>query len=224
MIRVKICGVTTLDNALMCAEAGADLIGLNFYPKSPRSLPVEAARRLADDLRQTLGERCPLLVGVFVNVSIETIRAVMDTVHLDLAQLSGDETENVLAALDGRAIKVVRPRSRDEALHLAACYLPYAPQETRFPSLLLDAYHKDLYGGTGEQANVDLTRAVREIAPRLLVAGGLTPDNVGERADLIQPWGVDVASGVESGQPGIKDAAKVRAFVVAVRAVEALGS
>ncbi len=223
MIRVKICGVTTLDNALLVAEAGADLIGLNFYPKSPRFLTVEAARRLGDGLRQTLGERCPLLAGVFVNESAETIRSVMDAVQLDLAQLSGDESEDVLAALDGQAIKAIRPRSREEALRLAARYLSHAPQEARFPSLLLDAYHKELYGGTGEQASVEAARAVKEITPRVLLAGGLTPDNVGERARLIQPWGVDVASGVETDQPGIKDAGKVRAFVEAVHAVEALG-
>jgi phosphoribosylanthranilate isomerase len=85
--------------------------------------------------------------------------------------------------------------------------------------LLLDAYHKDLYGGTGEQASIEIALAVKALVPRLMLAGGLDPDNVADRARLIQPWGVDVASGVENDQPGIKDHDRVRAFIAAVRSI-----
>jgi phosphoribosylanthranilate isomerase len=218
--RIKICGVTTLDDALACARAGADMLGLNFYPKSPRYLPPERARSLADGLRAALGERCPLLVGVFVNETAEHIAGVMAVAGLDLAQLSGDEPETVLAGLAGRAIKAIRPRSRAEAVEQAARFLAHAPQQAHLPALLLDAYHPDLYGGTGEQASVEVARAVMAAAPRVMLAGGLTPDNVADRARAIRPWGVDVASGVEDGQPGHKDPERVRAFVAAVRAAE----
>jgi phosphoribosylanthranilate isomerase len=216
MTRIKICGITTFDDALMCAEAGADMLGLNFYPPSPRYLTPDAAQQMAFDLRLALGDDCPLLIGVFVNLSVSEITRIMQTAELDAAQLSGDESETVLTGLNGRGFKVIRPRSRAEAVEDAAVYLKHAPQGERLPLILVDAYHKDLYGGTGEQASVEVARAVKEIAPRMMLAGGLTPDNAAERVRAIQPWGVDTASGVES-QPGIKDPARVHDFIAAVR-------
>ncbi len=218
MTRIKLCGVTTLDDALMCVAAGADMLGLNFYPPSPRSLTPDAARLITDGLRRTLGETCPVLIGVFVNLGASEIVRIMDEVGLDGAQLSGDESAPVLAGLDGRGFKAIRPRSRDEALDQTAGMLPFAPADDRLPSLLVDAYHKDLYGGTGEQASIEVALAVKAAAPRLMLAGGLTPDNVAERVRVIRPWGVDTASGVESA-PGIKDPARVRDFIAAVQGV-----
>lgn len=221
MTRIKICGVTRLENALMCADAGADLLGLNFYPPSPRYLTPEDARALTDGLRAELGDQCPVLVGVFVNASADDLMQIMNTAGLDAVQLSGDESIDVVQALNGRAIKALRPRDAAEAAALADTFLPYAPQDERLPSLLVDAYHKHLYGGTGEQASLDVAQAFKERVPRFMLAGGLTPDNVAERVRVIQPWAVDVASGVEAGQPGIKDAARVRAFIAAVRQEQA---
>jgi phosphoribosylanthranilate isomerase len=220
MTTIKICGVTTLEDALLCTEAGADLLGLNFYPKSPRYLALESARAISDGLRQALGNASPLLVGVFANASAHEIAPIIQAVGLDAAQLSGDETPDALADLAGRGFKAIRPTSRDEALELAGRFLlNHLPGDERLPSLLVDAYHKDLYGGTGEQASVEIALAAKEIAPRLMLAGGLTPDNVAGRVKAIQPWGVDVASGVER-TPGVKDAGRVRAFVAAVRSLE----
>jgi phosphoribosylanthranilate isomerase len=213
---IKICGVTTLEDALMCADAGADLLGLNFHPPSPRSLTPDTARQITDGLRQALGADCPVLVGVFVNLSVSEIMHIRHIAGLDAVQLSGDEPETVLAGLAEYGFKAIRPRSRDEARAHADAYLFHAPQDVRLPSILVDAYHKALYGGTGEQASVDVALAVKAITPRLMLAGGLTPDNVAERVRAIQPWGVDTASGVESA-PGIKDPARVRDFIAAVR-------
>ncbi len=218
--RIKVCGLTEADNALLCAEAGADMLGLNFYPPSPRSLTPDAARQITDVLREAFGDRCPLLVGVFVNASAGTIAAIIDRVGLDAAQLSGDESGDVLAALGGRAIKAIRPRSRAEALDHAALFLAHAPGDDRMPALVVDAYHQELYGGTGEAASVDVALAVKGLTLRLMLAGGLTPENVADRVRAIQPWGVDVASGVERGTPGVKVPARVRAFVAAVRSAE----
>lgn len=223
--RIKICGIKTLENALMCAEAGADLLGLNFYPPSPRAILPEAARAITDGLREALGAQCPLLVGVFVNADADELAHALDVAGLDAVQLSGDEMLDTVRALDGRAIKALRPRDAAEAITLAATFAPHSADDERLPSLLVDAYHKQLYGGTGEQTSVDIAVAVRERVPRLLLAGGLKPENVAARVRAIRPWGVDVASGVEDGTPGVKDPARVAALVAAVRQTDrALGA
>ncbi len=217
MIKVKICGITTLDDALTAARAGADMIGLNFFPKSPRYLAPESARDLANALRAELGESAPLLVGLFVNEVVGKISVTMEKVGLNFAQLSGDESVEMLRELRGVAYKSIRPRTLAEALDDAAYFA--VPADARIPSLLLDAYHPQLYGGTGEQASAEVASAVREKTPRLMLAGGLTPENIAARVAAIQPWAVDVASGVEGDTPGRKDAAKVAAFVAAAKAV-----
>jgi phosphoribosylanthranilate isomerase len=216
---VKICGVTTLEDALAAAQAGADMLGLNFYPPSPRYLRPEDATAIVEGLRAALGEAIPKLAGVFANEAPEQVRAIRRRCGLDFVQLSGDEPVSDMALLGGYSVKGLRPRDKDEALELARRYHPHAPKSDALPSLLLDAYHPDLYGGTGEQASVEVATAVRDVTPRLMLAGGLTPENVGERVKAIRPWGVDVASGVEGSIKGRKDTARMRAFVEAVRGV-----
>lgn len=217
-VKVKICGVTTLEDALVASRAGADLLGLNFFQKSPRYLVPDAARMLCDSLRAELGTSCPLLVGVFVNEIVSKISVTMEQVGLNFAQLSGDESGEMLRELRGIGFKAIRPRTLSEALDDAAYFGAAVAVDERAPSLLLDAYHPQLYGGTGDQASTEVSLAVREKTPRLMLAGGLTPENVAARVAAVQPWGVDVASGVESGTPGRKDAAKVAAFVQAAKA------
>jgi phosphoribosylanthranilate isomerase len=217
MTVIKVCGVTTFDDALAAAEAGADLLGLNFYAPSPRYLEPDTAATLAGLLRDWLGEDCPRLAGVFVNHSTEEIEAIAVQVRLDLAQLSGDEPPEVLAALSMPTIRAIRPRTRDEALRQAEACLLHAPADDALPALILDAYHPALYGGTGEQASTDIAQAIRALTPRLMLAGGLTAGNVAERLAAIAPWGVDVASGVEGAQKGRKDPARLQAFAAAVR-------
>lgn len=218
MVKIKICGVMTLEDAIVAAEAGADMIGLNFYRRSPRYIEPEAARDLAAALRQRFRAACPLLVGVFVNDVVGRVSITMETVGLNAAQLSGDESGEMLKEMRGIAFKAIRPRNRGEAIEDASYYARHAPSDPRLPTLLLDAYNPALYGGTGEQANVDVALAVKKAAPRLMLAGGLTAGTVAARVTEVQPWGVDVASGVEiDGQPGRKDADKVRAFIQAAR-------
>lgn len=216
MTRVKICGVTTLDDARMVAQAGAAMIGLNFYPPSPRSIDPGNARLLVQSLRAELGDRCPLFIGVFVNPTEDELLRIMSEVNLDAAQLSGDEAPQLLATLAGRAFKALRPVSLDAALQDVEDFSGSAPKDEHLPALLLDAYHPSLYGGTGETANLELFAAIQARVPRLMLAGGLTPENVGDRVKVVQPWGVDVASGVEEGTPGHKSAARVAAFIAAV--------
>jgi phosphoribosylanthranilate isomerase len=218
---VKICGITTLEDGLMAARAGADMLGVNFFPNSPRYVEPDAARDLCDALRYIaraeLGVACPALVGVFVNEVVGKISITMEKVGLNFAQLSGDESVEMLRELRGIGFKGIRPRSLTEALDDAAYFGQFALTDERIPSLLVDAYHPQLYGGTGEQASAEVAITLRERSARLMLAGGLTPENVAARITSIQPWGVDVASGVEGDKPGRKDAAKVAAFVAAAK-------
>ncbi len=221
MTKVKICGIRSVENALMVAHAGADLIGLNFYPETPRYVTPALAREIARRLRETLGESCPTLVGVFVNASADEVRDTVETVGLDFAQLSGDEPAETVNALRGIAFKAIRPADEAAALAEVESLRSAFPQGEDAPSILLDAYSRELYGGTGETASEGIALAVKSAAPRLMLAGGLNPQNVAERVRRIRPWGVDVASGVEAGTPGIKDAGKIRAFIEAVRTADA---
>lgn len=221
MTQIKICGITRLEDALAAHTAGANMLGLNFYAKSPRFIEWNVGQGIVLQLRKHLGETCPVIVGVFVNETWETIAAAGMLVDFDFAQLSGDEPGDTAARLSSSAFKAIRPRNKAEAMMSIGEYIPFAPDDQRAPSILLDAYHPDLYGGTGEQANIDVALTVKDRVPRLMLAGGLTPENVAERVKAIQPWGVDVASGVEDGKPGRKSANKMRAFIEAVRSVKA---
>lgn len=216
-MKVKICGITTLDDARMAIQAGADLLGVNFVKASPRYIAPEAAQALCDMLRAEWGAACPVLVGVFVNPTDSDVAIITNQVGLDLAQLSGDESLELMKELRGMAYKAIQPMTMAQALEDARYFTPVFPADERAPALLLDAYHPSLRGGTGEAVSEGLALAVKAHVPRLMLAGGLTPDNVTARIKAIQPWGVDVASGVEAGTPGVKDAAKVQAFIDAAR-------
>lgn len=205
---VKICGVRTLDDALAALDAGADMLGFNFYEPSPRYIAPAACARLVAHLRQH--GATATLVGVFVNHPPAQVASILDECGLDLAQLHGDELPADLLALAGRAFKAVRPRDLDDARALAAAYAVPAPP-TGAPALLVDAAAGAAYGGSGHVANWELAAALAR-GMRLLLAGGLRPDNVAAAVAAVQPWGVDVASGVESA-PGVKDPAKMAEFI-----------
>ncbi len=221
MTRIKICGIRTVENALLVARAGADMVGLNFYVESPRYIEPAAAQDVVSMLRAELGDACPTIVGVFVNSSAEQVRAIAAEVGLDFAQLHGDEPAEILSALPRLAFKAIRPADEDAARSEVAALECAFLADADAPSLLLDAYNPKSYGGAGDIASLGIARAVKAAAPRLMLAGGLNPANVAQRVRTIQPWGVDVASGVEDGEPGIKDEAKVRAFIEAVRSADA---
>jgi phosphoribosylanthranilate isomerase len=203
MTKIKICGIKTENDALAAMDAGADLIGFNFYPKSSRYIDVGRCRDIMSVMRK-YGHI--LYVGVFVNASAATIRATMETLGLSLAQLHGDETSEMLSELGGKAFKAFRgvPQSMDG----------FARRDA--PTLLVDASVKGVYGGTGVTADWNGAAELAKQYP-LLLAGGLTPDNVAEAVRQVRPWGVDVASGVESWA-GSKDVSKMKAFVNAVNA------
>jgi phosphoribosylanthranilate isomerase len=213
--RVKICGITRLDDARCAVEAGGDLLGFIFYPKSPRFVTPERAAAIVRAIRDEFGARAPRCVGVFVNEPVDRVRAILDNAGLDLAQLHGDEPPAEVRKLRPHAFKAIRPQTGDEAEELVNGYCDVAPDDDTLPQLLLDAYHPEKFGGTGIQADLDLACLLARRF-RLLLAGGLTPETVGSAIERVRPWGVDVSSGVEASR-GIKDHARVRAFVKAVR-------
>lgn len=221
MTKVKICGLTTYDDALAAAQAGADLLGFNFYKLGPRYIDPAAAQVICDRLRAELGQGCPVLVGIFVNATDSDISRISLQVGLDFVQLSGDESDAMIAELRGLAFKAIQPMTQEMALDDVTYYSKYFPTDERIPSILLDAYHPRLHGGTGEQASTDVALAVKGAVPRMMLAGGLNPQNVAGRVREIQPWGVDVASGVEpEDSPGDKDLVLIKSFIDAVRSVE----
>lgn len=202
MVRIKICGITNLEDALLSAELGADALGFIFYPPSPRSITPDAARAVIAQLP-------PLVttVGVFVDEDPASVTELAATVGLDWLQLHGKETPEYCRRLDRRVIKVFRIRDETSLADLAA----YRGAAQAF---LLDTYKKGQVGGTGEVFDWDLARRAKAYGP-IILAGGLTAENVAQAIASAQPQAVDLASGVEAA-PGRKDPDKLRAFFKAV--------
>jgi len=208
---VKVCGLTEPANALDCLAAGTDWIGLNFHPPSPRGLTVERAEGILRVLPDVAAA-----VGLFVDRPAVEVRALCRSLGIRRVQLHGDEPAEDLAVLD--EFFVIRAfRLRDAAAVAAmSAYLARAERLGRAPdAVLIDGWAPGLAGGAGVVVADETLGALPPLA-RLMLAGGLTPENVAARAGMVRPWMVDVASGVEAS-PGVKDVAKVRALVRALR-------
>ncbi len=212
MTRVKICGVREEVHALAAAEAGADFIGLVFAP-SPRQVTPAQAEKIAAAVKRS--GHATKVVGVFVNMPAPEVNKIADFCHLDRVQLSGDEPWEYCREIAKPLIKVLRvsrqhsPQQICTALANGARIL--ANQKHVY---LLDSQVKGKYGGTGTAFDWSLARQAAEQFP-VIIAGGLTPENVAQAIKMAAPWGVDVSSGVEVG--GVKDVARIRAFITAVR-------
>jgi phosphoribosylanthranilate isomerase len=201
---VKICGITRVQDAIVSTMLGADMIGLNLFPKSPRSISLAKAREIADAVRGNVK-----LVGVFVNTPTAQVKAAIDLLGIDLAQLHGDEWPEEVQALGRQAIKVFRSLPVTES------------QLARFPSVwgyLVDTPNPKLFGGTGVVWDWQSLRAVRSPRP-LLVAGGISAENARQALAESGATGLDVNSGVESA-PGIKNAAKLQRLFEELKGVE----
>ena len=215
-VKVKVCGLTNLTDARAALDAGADLLGFIFYPKSPRHVSTSQAADIIASLQRNGND--VKTVGVFVNQSPQDIAAIMQTCGLDLAQLHGEEMPGVLndPRLYGRAYKALRPRDALEAGLQAGVYAqPSADSGESLPAFLIDSYHPVLRGGSGQTGDWSMAANLTDSYP-LLLAGGLTPHNVREAIQQVNPWGVDVASGVES-EAGKKDHQAIINFINAVR-------
>lgn len=213
MFRIKICGVTTVDDAVAVARSGADAVGLNFYPKSPRYVDRGQARQIVEALPAEV-----MKVGLFVNVPATEVRRTFDQVRLDLVQLHGDEPPAFLAELGGRPVMRAF-RLGPAGLDPVAQYLSESRSLGCLPEMvLIDSHTQGAYGGTGKVADWSTVGRypTEDWYPPLVLAGGLTPDNVARAIRTVRPAAVDTASGVESS-PGRKSEALVRQFVEAAR-------
>jgi phosphoribosylanthranilate isomerase len=202
--KVKICGVTNVADALAAAEAGADMIGLNFYEGSPRHITLPAAVEIHRALPPFV-----LRVGVFVNPPEDLVMRALGECGLSLLQFHGDENSEFCTQFGAMSMKAFRIQNAGSLKAL---------ENYHTDAFLLDAHSKSGLGGTGETFNWDLAVEAQKFGKPIFLAGGLTPGNVAEAARKVQPFAVDVSSGVESA-PGKKDIAKVRAFIAAVRVV-----
>jgi phosphoribosylanthranilate isomerase len=201
--RVKICGITSVADGLAAAAAGADMIGLNFYEGSPRHISLAPASEISRAL-PPLVQR----VGVFVNPEPDFVQRAIGECGLSLLQFHGDETSEFCTRFGLMSLKAIRVRDGESIKQL---------ENFRADAFLLDAHSKNGLGGTGEKFNWDLAIEAQKFGKPIFLAGGLTPENVADAVKKVRPFAVDVSSGVESA-PGKKDAAKVRAFIAAVRA------
>ena len=203
--RIKICGITNLADAKVAVQAGADALGFVFYDQSPRRISIPAAAEIARHLHPAI-----LRVGVFVNAPAEFISEAIAGSDLSLLQFHGDETPEFCMRFGLMSMKAFRIRDAESLKEL-----PKYPTE----AWLLDAYSAENLGGTGEKFNWDLAVEAQKFGKPVFLAGGLTPENVAAAVRKVQPFGVDVSSGVESS-PGKKDHTRVRAFIANVRQAE----
>ncbi|CAN1521353.1 MAG: phosphoribosylanthranilate isomerase [Sulfuritalea sp.] len=197
-IRVKICGITRLEDALDAVAQGADAIGLVFYEGSPRNVTISQAAEIVNQIPAFVST-----VGLFVNAESSFIREVISKVKLDLLQFHGDETASECAAFSHPFIKAIRVKSDTNLVQ-------YAEDFSAAKALLLDTYAEGVAGGTGQVFDWNLIP--KELAKPVILAGGLTADNVARAISLVKPYAVDVSGGVEASK-GIKDVAKIAAFM-----------
>ncbi|MBX7147856.1 phosphoribosylanthranilate isomerase [bacterium] len=201
-VLVKICGITNLDDALDAVELGADFLGFNFYPDSKRYIEPEAADDIIQDIPSSVKK-----VGVFVNEQVEKVIDLAVALELDFVQFHGDETADYCNAVGRPWLKAFRLKEEKDLEEISKYESPW---------LLVDSYVEKAFGGTGIVSNWDLAREAKKYG-ELFLSGGLNPDNIATAIQSVQPYAVDVASGVESA-PGIKDRTKLEKFIAIAKA------
>lgn len=206
MTKVKICGITNLEDALLSAKFGADALGFNFYEKSPRYISPERAKEICIELPAEI-----LKVGVFVNESLEKILEIAAFVPLDAVQLHGDESAEFIRKtkerFSGEVIK---------ALRVSENFKPEDVLQFNADAILLDAHSKQKYGGSGETFDWEIAKKVQRIFPKMYLAGGLSSENIAIAIFSVKPFGVDSCSLLER-EKGLKDSQKVKDFIFAVK-------
>jgi phosphoribosylanthranilate isomerase len=204
-VKVKICGITNAPDALAAVEAGADALGFMFYEPSPRHIAIRQAAEIIRELPPFI-----LKAGVFVDASEDVVLRAIGDCGLNLLQFHGQETPEYCTQFGLMSMKAFRIRDAASLTSL---------QNYATDAWLLDAFNTDKLGGTGEKFNWELAIEAKKSGRPIFLAGGLTPDNVAGAVQMVQPFGVDVSSGVEAA-PGKKDHGKVREFIKAARSVE----
>jgi len=208
MVRIKICGITNLEDALAAVEYGADALGFVFQPKSPRAITPELAKRIVSALPPFTAT-----VGVFVDRNKEEIEKIAQSVSLNIVQLHGSEPPDA-CQMSRKVIKAIRVRDLTDLEPL---------KSYRVSAFLLDTYSPHIMGGTGQIFNWDIAVEAKKFG-RIILAGGLKPENVEEAIRWVQPYGVDVATGVEGNKKGKKDHRKLKLFIEKARRASAYSS
>jgi phosphoribosylanthranilate isomerase len=208
-VRIKICGITNLADARACVDLGADMIGLNFYPRSPRYIEPHRVREIVEAIPRSV-----LAVGVFVDTTAGEVRTITKTAGIECVQLHGDLPSETCRDL-AHEFRVIR------AFGTGGKFQPEDASLFSDCDVLLDAHHAELRGGTGLTCDWSAARATLPFARFLLLSGGLNPQNVGDAIAAVSPHAVDVCSGVESA-PGVKDYRAIEKFIAAARTAELL--
>ena len=202
MVRIKICGITNLEDARTAARLGADALGFNFYEKSVRFVSPIAAAEMIEELVEPVDK-----VGVFVNHAIDEILSAVDVASLDAVQLHGDESYRFVSDLRARcSCRIIK------ALRVSPDFDPNDSLDFEADGILLDGYSANARGGTGETFDWQVAKTVSTLIPELWLAGGLTPNNVRLAVNEVKPYAVDACSSLES-MPGVKDAGKLERFI-----------
>ena len=196
MVKVKVCGITNLEDAQLACRLGADALGFIFFKKSPRFVTPATAKSIIDSLPPFVDT-----VGVFVNALLSEINQILKTVPLKLIQLHGDESPDYCQKISLPALKVFRVKNGFDLSIL---------KKYKASGFLLDTYHDQSYGGSGETFNWNIAKEAKKYGP-IVVSGGLNPKNVRKAVEFVRPYAVDVCSGVEA-KPGKKDSEKLKAF------------
>jgi phosphoribosylanthranilate isomerase len=209
MVKIKICGITNLDDARLAVEAGADLLGFNFYRPSPRFIEPDEVRKIIDGVAR---ESEVIAVGIFVDEPLESVIETVRVSGVDAVQLHGDESVayciELKSALNG--ITIIK------ALRVSDSFQPQTATSYPVDAIMLDAFHDSLRGGTGKTIDWEIAENTRNLVPQFFLSGGLSPENVAEAVERVQPYAVDACSRLELS-PGRKDPLRVKAFVRAAR-------
>lgn len=203
MTLVKICGITNLADALAAVDAGADALGFNFYPPSPRYIEPETARTIIDQLPAPV-----LTVGVFLNEELDNVETISSVAGVTALQLHGDESPEYCRALKDRYL--IKVFAAGDA------FTPERVLDYDVQAIMIDAFDKEVWGGTGKRSDWSIALMTKNLFPRLFLAGGLSPENVGDAIKQVSPYAVDVCSSLEI-TPGCKDHTRIVAFLSAVR-------
>ena len=215
MTKLKICGLRDLHSALAAAEAGADFLGFNFVPGVRRQISSERARDIINDYRRRRGENGPRLVGLFADQPLDEVNRTVEYCGLDLSQLCGAEPPEYWGGLSVPVIKQIKVRERGSVEEAISETLRRVGEVAAHGhTAVVDRHEAGLLGGTGRTFDWSIAAHVAR-RHEFMLAGGLTPENVGRAVETVAPWGVDVSSGVETG--GVKDVGKIAAFARALR-------
>jgi phosphoribosylanthranilate isomerase len=201
MARIKICGITNPEDALFAADLGVDALGFVFYPQSPRNIEPKKARKIIQQLPPFLAK-----VGVFINETAAMVNEIIELTGIDVVQLHGQEAPEYCQRFERKVIKAFR---------IAPDFDPAQIEVYKVDAYLLDTYVRGVYGGTGEVFNWEIAKRAKQYG-RIILAGGLNPENIKEAIRQVEPYGVDISSGVEI-RPGEKDKRKLEQLVLQVR-------